>query len=95
MHGVGFEPTKHNATALKTVPFDHSGIRALVLCHLGHFIILHTVGFLRCSTTELIGISNVGFAPTTPGLKCMKNLAGCMLVLCLFGQCYNYFYQFS
>ena len=35
MHGAGFEPAKHNATALKTVPFDHSGIRAIVLSHYG------------------------------------------------------------
>ena len=28
MHRVGFEPTKHDATDLKSVPFDHSGIDA-------------------------------------------------------------------
>ena len=46
MHGVGFEPTKHNATALKTVPFDRSGIRAwVVLCHLGLFYNSFTIVF--------------------------------------------------
>ena len=28
MHGAGFEPAKLYAMALKTIPFDHSGIHA-------------------------------------------------------------------
>ena len=35
MHGAGFEPAKHNAMALETIPVDHLGIRAVVLCHYG------------------------------------------------------------
>ena len=31
MHRVGFEPTKHIASDLKSLPFDHSGTHALIL----------------------------------------------------------------
>lgn len=39
LSGVGFEPTKLNATVLKTVPFDHSGIqtRPLLLGNYRHW----------------------------------------------------------
>ena len=72
---MGFEPTKHYASALETDPFDRSGKLAKVF--LNRFSpILPDVGIeptttglkvLR-STTELIGFKReMGFEPTTFG----------------------------
>lgn len=47
MHRVGFEPTKHIASDLKSLPFDHSGTHAIIriLLLLKNKKLIHGVGF--------------------------------------------------
>ena len=45
MHGVGFEPTKHNANDLKSLPFDQTREPMLITSTLFHQLVCFQIYF--------------------------------------------------